>query len=317
VSRLLSNLKTKLWPLPPGAIGLGFSKNSVMAVRALREEGGYCLTHIAEEVLPFSLFTNAAPREEDCACLAQAMQRIAASIPQTYWPLQIALPDPAAIIQVMEFDSLPPKPHERAAIAQFRLDKEFPALPQMQCSTQVISNEGEKGLLLALFIQRAWLDCLNDACRVAGIVPGVIDISINHLFNRFYDVVQATSNDGVLISMEPDTWSILFWDAAHRPRFVKSRWRDSNAGTDGEYEDIAQEVERLIMSYVLRVPGRKIDGIYLCAGEDDRTSLAARLDERMQMPCVQLEVSGKFSMAPGVSGQDIPPGLLAVAVPRI
>lgn len=317
MSRLLNNLKARLWPLPPGAIGLGFSKNSVMAVRALREEGGYRLTHIAEEVLPFSLFTNAAPREDDCACIAQAIQRIAASIPQTYWPLQIALPDPAAIIQVMEFDSLPPTPHERAAIAQFRLDKEFPALPQMQCTTQVISNEGEQGLLLALFIQRAWLDCLNDACRTAGMVPGVIDISINHIFNRFYDVVRATTNDGVLISIEPDTWSILFWDAGHRPRFVKSRWRDTNAGTDGEYEDIAQEVERLIMSYVLRVPGRKIDGIYLCAGDDDLTSLAARLDKRMQMPCVQLDVMENFSIDPGLSLLYIPPSVMAVAVPRI
>lgn len=317
MSRLLSNLKERLWPLPPGAIGLGISKNSVMAVRALREEDGYRLTHIAEEMLPFSLFSNAAPREEDCACLAQAMQRIAASIPQTYWPLQIALPDPAAVIQVMEFDSLPPTQHERAAIAQFRLDKEFPALPLMQCSTQVISNEGEQGLLLALFIQRAWLDCLNDACRAAGIVPGVIDISINHIFNRFYDVVRATTNDGVLISIEPDTWSILFWDAGHRPRFVKSRWRDTSAGLDGEYEDIAQEVERLIMSYVLRVPGRKIDGIYLCAGGDDCASLAARLDKRMQMPCVQLDVMEEFSIVPGLSLPYIPPSVMAVAVPRV
>jgi Tfp pilus assembly PilM family ATPase len=310
-------LKARLWPLPPGAIGVGFSKNSVFAVRALRQADDYCLTHHAEEVLPFPLFTNAAPREEDCASLAQAMQRLAASIPQTYWPLQIALPDPSAIIQVMEFDSVPPTPHERAAIAQFRLEKEFPAMPQMQCTTQVISKEGEPGLLLALFIQRAWLDCINSACRVAGFVPSVIDMSVSHLFNRFYDVIQTTSDDGVLLSIEPDSWSILFWDAAHRPRFVKSRWRDASAGTDEEYEDIAQDVERLIMSYVLRVPGRKIDGIYLCAGEDDRASLAARLDKRMQMPCVQLDVSENFSMAPGLSSQFIPPGLLAVAVPRI
>jgi hypothetical protein len=317
VSRLLSNLKAKLWPLPPGAIGIGFSKNSVVALRAIRKEDGYCITHIAEEVLPFSLFTNAAPREDDCACLAQAMQRIAETIPQTYWPLQIALPDPAAIFQVMEFDAIPQTPHERAAIAQFRLEKEYPAMTQMQCTTQVISEEGEQGLLLALFVQRAWLDCLNNACRTAGIIPGVIDIAINHLFNRFYDVVHNTSNDGVLISIEPDTWSILFWDAAHRPRFVKSRWRDTTAETDEEFEVIAQDAERLIMSYVLRVPGRKIDGIYLCATVEDRTLLAERLDRRMQIPCVQLDTSDKFSIEPGLSLQYIPPSMLAVAVPRI
>lgn len=289
----------------------------MVAVRAVRKVDGYCIAHIAEEVLPFSLFTNASPREDDCACLAQAMKRIAETIPQTYWPLQIALPDPAAIFQVMEFEALPQTPHECAAIAQFRLEKEYPTMPQMQCTTQVISEEGEPGLLLALFIQRAWLDCLNNACRTAGIIPGVIDIAISHLFNRFYDVVQRTSNDGVLISIEPDTWSILFWDAAHRPRFVKSRWRDTSTEMDEEFEVIAQDAERLIMSYVLRVPGRRIDGIYLSATAEDRAVLAERLDRRTQIPCVRLDTGDNFSTEPGLSLQYIPPSMLAVAVPRI
>ncbi len=316
MSRLWSNLKTRLWPLPPGAVGLGFRRNSVVAVRAMRNEDGYCVTHIAEEVLPFSIFGNAAPREEERAALSQAMQRLAALTPQTYLPLQIALPDPAAILQVMEFDSIPQTPDERSAIAKFRFEKEFPAMPPMQCTTQVISKYGEQGLLLALFIQRTWLDCLGNACRDAGLVPSVIDITISHLFNRFYDVIQATSDDGVLISMEPDTWSILFWDAAHRPRFVKSRWRDSSAGTDEEYEIIAQDIERLIMSYVLRDAGRKIVGICLSAAGKDRMALAARLDKRMKIPCLHLDASEKFSMAPGLSIQSIFPGMFAVAVPR-
>lgn len=116
--------------------------------------------------------------------------------------------------------------------------------------------------------------------------------------------------------MEPDTWSILFWDGAHRPRFIKSRWRDSSAGTDGEYETIAQDIERLIMSYVLRDPGRKIVGICLSAAEKDRRALAARLDKRMRMPCHHLDASEKFSMAPGLSMQSISPGMFAVSVPR-
>lgn len=318
MSRLWSSLIAKLWPLPPGAIGLSFSKNDMVAVRVVREGRGYCVTHVARESLPFSLFANASPRAEDCAILSQAMQRLAVSIPQTFWPLQIALPDPAAIFQIMEFDSIPQTPREREALAKFRLEKEFPAMTRMQCTTQVISNEGEQGLLMALFIQRAWLDCLNDACRSAGFIPSVIDVAINHLFNRFYNVVKASSGDGVLISVEPDTWSILFWDATHRPRFVRSRWRDASAGTDDEYEDIAQDAERLIMSYILRVPGRTVNGIYLCANEDDRSPLVSKLNERMKMPCVQLDVTESFSVAPGLSSvQNIPPGVLAASVPRV
>ena len=277
----------------------------------------YCITHMYEEYLPFAPFANSPPHHEECAILSLAMQRLAASIPQGYWPLQIALPDPAAIFQVMEFEALPKTLHERAAIAQFRLEKELPTMANMQCTTQVISKGDEQGLLLAVFIQRAWLDCLNNACRAAGLVPSVIDISISHLFNRLYGVVNAGSGDGVLISIEPETWSIMFWDDDHRPRFVRSRWRDTSTGKNDDHEVIVRDIERLILSYVLRVPGRRIEGIYLCANEDDRASMVALLDTRMQIPCVQIDAFERFSTTPGLSMRKMPHNVLAAAVPRI
>ena len=307
----------RLWPSPLGTISIGFTGNSVVAVRTVCVDGGCRITHVSEERLPFTPFADSTPREEDCAALSEAMQRLAGSVPQTYWPLQIALPDPAAICQVMEFEVLPETVLEREDIAQFRLGKEFPALPQMQCATQVISKEGEKSLLLTTFIQRAWLDCLNNACRAAGFVPSVIDSSMSFLFNRFYEVVRAGSGDGVLISVEPESWSILFWDGDKRPRFVRSRWCDSSTDKDGELGTMVQDIERLIMSYALCVPGRRIDGIYLCANEDDRASIVARLDKRMQIPCIQLDVTESFSMMPGQPKQKIPLSVLATAEQRI
>jgi Tfp pilus assembly PilM family ATPase len=306
-----------LWPAPPGTVSIGFRGNAIVALRAVREEDGYYITHMAEEMLPFSPFLNSVPGEGDCAALSQALVRLAVSVPQGYWPLQIALPDPAAIVQVMEFDSLPDAQHEREAIAKFRLEKEFPAMTQMQCSTQDISRVGQPGLLLATFCQREWLECLNEACRTAGLVPGVIDISASHLFNKFYDVIATASGDGVLIFVEQNSWTILIWDGDHRPRFVKSRWLDTSTGKNEEFEHIAQDIERLILSYVLRVQRRKIGGIYLCANAEDRASLAALLDARMKMPCMQLDVTDGFSLNQGLSVQNIPAGVLAAAVARI
>lgn len=317
VSRLWNSLRARLLPAPPGTVSLGFRGSAIVALRAVREEDGYCITHVAEETLPFSPFLNSAPGEEDCIILSQALTQLAVLVPQGYWPLQIALPDPAAIVQVMEFDSLPDAQHEREAIAKFRLEKEFPALTQMQCTTQDISRVGQPGLLLATFFQRTWLVCLNEACRVAGLVPSVMDISASHLFNRFYDVVLAASGDGVLISVEQNSWSILIWDGDHRPRFVRSRWLDTSTGKDEEFEHIAQDIERLILSYVLRVHRRKIGGIYLCANAEDRVALAVRLDKRMKIPCVQLDVSERFSLSQGLSVQNIPAGVFAAAVARL
>lgn len=317
MSLLWSSLIARLMPPPPGAVGIGFGRNNVMAVRTAREGETYRITHAAQEPLPISFFTNAMPRGEDCAVLTEAMQRLAISVPQSYWPLQIALPDPAAIFQIMEFDTLPDTPHERMAIAKFRLEKEFPTMTQMECTTQVISQDGERGLLLALFVQRAWLDCLKKACSAAGFVPSVIDITTSHLFNWLYGVIKDCKGSGVLVSIEPDSWSILFWDEAHRPRLVRSRWRDIVEDRNTEYAVIAQDIERLIVSYVLRLPGSRVGTIYLCANEDDRASLAARLDERMQTPCVQLKMANSFLVTPDLAMERISHGVLAAAVPRI
>jgi hypothetical protein len=289
----------------------------MVAVRTECEGAGYRVTHTFEELLPFAPFSKPAPSNEDCACLFQAMQRVAISIPQTYWPLQIALPDPAAIIQIMEFEELPGTKQERTAIARFRFEKEIPTMTQMQCTTQDISKQGERSMLLAIFIQRAWLDCLNKACRAAGLLPSVIDASINYLFNRFYDVFGAVPGEGVLISIDPGTWSILFWDNDQRPRFVRSRWRDTSIGKDDDHEEIVRDIERLIVSYVLRLPGRRISGIYLCASDGDRVSMVALLEKRMRMPCVQLDLDENFSAMTGLSMRMIPSNVLAAAVPRI
>jgi hypothetical protein len=309
-------LKTKMWPLPPGTIALGFSGERAVAVRAKRTDQGYCITHAAEEQLPFSPFASSAPSEADCEILTQALGRLIAAVPQAYWPLQIALPDPAAIFRIMEFDSLPETPLERAAIAQFRLDREFPAVMPMQCSTQVISKEGEKDLLLALFIQRAWLDCLHVACGSVGFIPNVTDTTLNHVFNRFYENFKLTFGDGALILIESDAWSILFWDNECRPRFSRSRWRDKNKEKDVEFEMIIQDIERLIVSYVLHIPGRKIGGVYLCANKLEHADLVARLDKRMKIPCVQLDVTDGCFVPDELTKLNIPIGILAASVAR-
>lgn len=315
--RLWNRYLGKIRPAPPGTISLGFSGNSIVAVRAVREVDHFCISHMAEEKLPFSPFVNSVSIAENFEILSQAMRRIAELVPQNYWPLQIALPDAAAIVQVMQFDSLPVAEYERESIAKFRLEKEFPTLTPMQCTTQDISSVGKPGLLLTTFFQRSWLESLNTACRNAGYVPSVVDISISHLFNRFYDLFTAASGDGALVFVEQGSWSLLIWDADHCPRFVRSRWIENTTELNDEYDLIVQDVERLILSYVLRDHRRRVEGIYICADVKDRVPLAALLDKRMKVPCVQLDVNDGFSVLQGLSMDHIPSSVLAAAVPRL
>ncbi|HXU92414.1 MAG TPA: hypothetical protein VFP33_02035 [Gallionella sp.] len=278
-------------------------------------ENGRCITHVAEERLPFAPFRDTAPRAGDPAILAQALQKLATAVPQAHWPLQISLPDPAAIFQVMEFDSLPKAASEREAIARFRMERELPAVAGMESSFQVLGEDNGKTLLLSLAVPCGWLDCLREGCRAAGFVPSVTDIGASHLFNRFQDAF-AAGEDGVLVSIEADSWAVLFWDQGGRPRFFRSRWRELDREDGADHESMAQEVERLVRAYVLSSPGRRIGRVYLCSGLAEHDSFAARLNARMQVPCVQLDLADGFYVTAGVSKRDVSLGTLAATIPR-
>jgi protein gp37 len=140
---------------------------------------------------------------------------------------------------------------------------------------------------------------------------------VNHLFNRIHDSIIETKGDGALISIEAESWSILFWDHTHRPRFVRSRWRDSRDRNKADYEIIAKDVERLVRAYVLAEIGRKIEKVYLSAVEEEGAEFSRCLDARMRVPCVYFNVTKEFTVATTVSIRDAVPGVLAAAVSRL
>lgn len=297
------------------AIGLGIRGNRIAAVRAEPTENGCQVTHVAEERLPFMPFRDAEPGAEDSSILAQALQRLAVAVPQGHLPLQISLPDSAAIFQVMEFDSLPKAASEREAIARFRMEREWPAVAQMACSFQPLGEEDKKVLLLASAVRRNWLDCLLEGCKAAEFAPGVIDIGMSHIFNRFQDVL-ASGEDGVLVSIEADFWSALFWDREMRPRFFRSRWRAVNRESGADHESMVRDVERLVRAYVLSSPGRRIGRVYLCSGTDEQDSFAARLNSRMHVSCTQLDPADGFYASSAILKRDAGLGTLAATIPR-
>lgn len=313
----LNKLTKQFSSLPSSCLGLSFSGDSLVAVRSEKTIEGLQITHFAQERLPFIPFQGSNPDADDYVALAQAMQSLSKAIPQQYWPLQIALPDPAAIFQVMEFDTLPVTEGERVAIARFRLEKEWSDVAKMECTTQVLNESDGHPLLLALAVQRSWLNCTREACRTAGWVPSVIDIAVNHEFNRIHDAICELKIGGALVLVEPYTWSILFWDESHRPRFVRSRWRNCDGVNGADYEVIASDIERLVRSYGLSKSGCKVGRLYLSSTEEELIELSRYLDVRMCVPSERLNVFEKFTMAPGVNAKNIAPSLFAAAVPRL
>ncbi len=273
------------------------------------------VTQAAEEHLPFVPFRGV-PRAEEMSALAQALQRLAGSQHQTQLPIQLALPDPAAMFQVLELDALPGTMHERNALARFRLEKEWLAAANMECVTQPIGEDQGRALLLVIAADRAWLDCLRTACRVAGLVPSVMDMSLCHIFNRLHERLGEEASGGALLVIEPHAWTLMLWDNATRPRFVRTRWREVATGQAPDHEAIAIEVERLVRAYVLAAPDRNVNGLYVCALGTDLALLSACLDKRVHTPCVRLSLGQGLSFSPGVEEGVLSPGALAAAVLR-
>lgn len=319
MSRLWNKLQAQVWPAPRACIGIELAGERLIAIHTDLVGAVWNVTHVADERLPFVPFRGV-PRAEEISALAQALERLAGSQHQTHLPLQIALPDPAAMFQVLELESIPGTVSERNALARFRLEKEWPVAASMECVTQPLGDDQGRLLLLAMAIDRAWLDGLRTACRVAGLVPSVMDMAICHIFNLFQERLRqpavGEAGGGALLVIEPHAWTLMLWDSATRPRFVRTRWRETVIGQVPDYEAIAIEVERLVRAYVLAAPERSVNGLYICGADAELAPLAACLDKRMHTPCVCLNLGQGLSFAPEVEKSVLSPGALAAAVLR-
>ena len=315
MSRLWNKLQAQAWPAPRACIGLELAGERLIAVHTELIGAVWNVTQVAEEYLPFVPFRGV-PRTEEMTALAQALGRLAGSQHQTQLPIQIALPDPAAMFQVLELDALPGTLHERNALARFRLEKEWPAAESMECVTQPLSVDHSRALLLVIAVDRAWLDFLRTACGLAGLVPSVMDMTVCHVFNRLHERLAEEASGGALLLIEEHAWTLILWDSATRPRFVRTRWREAVSGQASDHEAIAIEVERLVRAYVLASPDRNVSGLYICAADAEFTPFAGCLDRRMRTPCVRLSLGPGPSFAPGAVEGTLSPGALAAAVLR-
>lgn len=319
MSRLWNKLQAQVWPAPRACIGIELAGDRLMAIHTELLGEVWNVTHMTEAQLPFVPFRGI-PGAEELSALAQALEQLAGSRHRTQLPIQIALPDPAAMFQVLELESIPGTVAERNALARFRLEKEWPVAASMECVTQPLGEDQGRPLLLALAMDRAWLDCLRGACRVAGLVPSVMDMAICHIFNLFQERlrehVSGEASGGALLVIEPHAWTLMLWDSATRPRFVRTRWRETIAGQAADHEAIAIEVERLVRAYVLAAPERSVNGLYICGADAELAPLAACLDKRMHAPCVCLRLGQGLSFAPEVEESVLSPGALAAAVLR-
>ena len=316
MSRLLNSFSRVFWPQPDATMTLGFVGNTLHALRVSKSQDKLQLTHCAKvemNIIPFREQIQAS----DLNALSDAMRRIAVEVPQKQASLQITLPDPAGVAEILEFGQLPASVSERCALARFRLEKDWPQVSRMECIAQELGNAKGNMLLLAMAFDRSWLYAIKTAARQAKLIPSLMDLNTNYVYNRFYPRLQLSGHDGAIIMLEPDYWSVLLYDKTPRPRFYRTRWRDSHVDISADHEAIVQELERLVRAYVLAGAERRVTDIYVYATASEGILFAEKLNVRMSSPCVQLAVDDGIVAKEDGLLKNVDPATLASAVPRV
>lgn len=291
-------------------MGLGLGREAVYAAHATRNGEGWRIDWVKGERLPITLF-DGTPTPEILPALTVAVARLCGDVKNAFVPIQVALPDPMVSLAVFELDELPKTDRTRIELVRWRFGKELHRGNQaIECTCQDLGVENGKHLLLGLAVDSEWLRTLKQAFAAAGIITSVIDMSVCHCFNRFYEVLTGDGQGGALIALDPEVWTLCIWDSSGRLRFARSRWRAEAANGGATYSQIATEVERTIIAYV--GGERTVAHLYVTGDPEDIENVSASLDQRMNEECVRLPVDKGFTGDP--SAFDVNTGLAASAL---
>ena len=265
---------------PSAAVGIAIGRTQLSAAMV---SSGARVEWVQHADLPMSFFTGSlAPGH--VTALAEGLKSIFRELKQTYIPVHVALPDPLGHLAVFDLDERPKNRKMRRDLARWRFARELDVPePSLDCVTQDLGSENGKLLLLGQALDGAWLACVRQALRQAGVAPWSINQAVSYRFNRFYDQLTREQHGGAMVTLDPDAWSLAAWDDAGRPRFLRSRWRSRGAGEvdASDYQGIAEEIERTVLSYVHGGSNRSIAQFYVSGAHDEVTQLSTALDRRL------------------------------------
>jgi hypothetical protein len=274
---------------PSAALGIAVGRGAVCAAHVLGGEQGWRVDWLRGADLPAPLFQGeAAPAQG--AALTAALGKICADVQHAYLPVHVALPDPLGMLAVFELEEFPKTEKMRRNWVRWRFAQELPASEEsFDYDCQDLGREDGKRLLLGQALNRSWLQCVKLALKAAGIVPWSINQAACYRFSHFYDDLRRAPEGGALVSLDPDAWSLMLWDARGRTRFLRARWRAvaAGGGSGVDYEGIAAEVERAVLSYVHGGRRRSVARLYV-SGAEEAAAFVSLLNERVRETCVLL-----------------------------
>lgn len=255
-------------PLPgeTPCLGLTLGRDGLTALETVgADEKARVLSHQFFP-LPAPLFT-APPSPEALTALSSVLAGLFREKEDHYYTLQVSLPDPAAQWEVFELEQVPAAGNATDEFLRWRFQSDAQEKTSRRFRSQKLGVESGRQLLLGVGLDTAWLEAIEGALERSGARVSLLDVAFHHRFNLLCKIY-GPAGPGALLTLEKDYWSLAVWDGQVRPRLLRSKWWEHNAGPSSPtLEALAWEAERTIRSYVYSTPGRSVERLFLMAPE--------------------------------------------------
>jgi hypothetical protein len=219
------------------------------------------------------------------------LENIISSLPKEfkkrYLPVQIALPDLLFKTQKLKFSNFPRGYKEQSTLINWQLAKTSHCIAEQIYTTwQSLGKTNGEQSVFAYGVDKNIIATLKDVLHKVGLHVSSINAASYYRYNILH--ASALCKSGVLLALEKDYWSLMFWDETGDLNHIHTAIRESNMHDD--IFDIVAETERLVLSYIQN--DKSIENIYITAIGEEKELLETQINQRLENKCKWLSIPG-------------------------
>ena len=252
-----------LFSTPRPSVAVALSAGAVSAVQLSWNGGGPAIAGHAQAGLAPGLLTPSATGTNvaDVAAVAEVLREVLARFPRRPTRVALVVPDSAAKVSIVRFETLPPRAADLFDLIRWRVGKTAPfAIDEAQIAYAPGAAVGDGGReFVVALMRRDVVETYEQVCTAAGAHAGVVDLAGFNLVNAVLAAAPASADDDWLLvhaAVGSSTLAIV-----RRGALVLYRNR---AAADGRA--LADLVHQTVMYYQDRLGGRGF-GRAVLAGE--------------------------------------------------
>lgn len=260
---------------------------------------------------------NGPPTSSSRAELDRVIKEACDITASSYLPVQVAIPDPIVELKSFELDEISYSNKVRVNLAKWLFSQEHHfEYEKITCVCQRLNRDNGKNLLLSLAIETSWLESIHESFQSVKIYNLLISKSICFKFNHFREVLVSNGGHGVLISLDPESWSLLIWDGAGNPCFSRSRWWGQQYidSVEEAIHKVTIDIERTLRAYISSDSAKNIKNIYVSGPESQMLLLISLLDERLEHSSQPIPIDTGYTLKSSTESLNIVGPVFSAAV---